>query len=90
MSIAEHEQRIRALEAAVVELKSKVADADAHRNDNGGDALILQTEHPLVPGVPPKASKRHKARLSVIQQGHRDLGLSMTECSALDLGESSE
>jgi hypothetical protein len=90
MSIAEHEQRIRALEAAVVELKSKVANGDANRNDNGGDAAISQTEYPLVPAVPPKASKRHKARLSVIQQGRRDLGLSTTEWSTLDLGEASE
>lgn len=90
MSIAKHEQRIRALEAAVIELNSNVPAADAERNDRESDAEILLTEHPLVPGVPAKGSTRLKARLSVVQRGRRDLGLSTTEWSSLDLGEADE
>jgi len=90
MSIAEHEQRIRALEAAVVELKSYVSAPDSDRNDTGADSAILDTDHPLLPGIPPKESKRLKARLSVVQRGRRDFGLSLTEWISLCLGEADE
>jgi len=90
MSIAEHEQRIRALEAAVIELKSNVPAPDDDWNDMGGDGGILETDHPLLPGIPPKESKRLKARVSVVQRGRRDLGLSATEWVNLCLGEADE
>ena len=90
MSIAEHEQRIRALEAAVIELESRVPARDADRSGIGVDGAIMDAEHPLTPGVPPKGSKRLQAKLSVVQRGRRDLGLSTTEWASLYLGEADE
>lgn len=90
MSIAEYERRIRALEAAVIDLKSNVPASDADQIDRGGDGVSLETDHPLLPGIPPKESKRLQARLSVVQPGRRDLGLSSTEWVRLCLGEADE
>jgi hypothetical protein len=90
MSIAEHEQRIRALEAAVIELKSKVPARDADWSDIGVGGTIMDAEHPLTRGVPPTGSKRLQAKLSVVRRGRRDLGLSTTEWVSLYLGEADE
>lgn len=90
MSIAEHERRIRALEAAVIELKSKVPAPNADRTHTSADSVILGIDHPLFPGVPPRESKRLKARLSVVQRGRRDVGLSSNEWVSLCLGEADE
>jgi hypothetical protein len=87
MSSAEHEQRIRALEAAVIELKSHLPAPNADRKQIVDDGVISETDHPLLPGIPPKASKRLKAKLSVVRRGRRDLGLSTTEWANLYLGE---
>ena len=90
MSIAEHERRIQALEAAVIELKSNVSASDTDQIDRGGEDVRLETDHPLLPGIPPKESKRLQAKLSVVRPGRRDLGLSSTEWVRLCLGEADE
>jgi hypothetical protein len=90
MSIAEHEQRIRALEVAVDELRSHLPAADADRAQRSNHDVILATEHPLVPGVPPKESKRLRARLTMVERGRCDLALSPTQWNSLHLGEADE
>lgn len=73
MSIAQHEQRIRTLEAAVIDLKSRVSDPDGDRNGRSRDDVIFDIEHPLLPGIPPKESMRVPATLSLVQRGRQNV-----------------
>ena len=90
MSIAEYEQRIRALEAAVVELRNRVPTSITDSNALDADAIMENVECPLVPSVPTAESQRIRARLSSIRIGRHDLALSTREWAGLDLGDVGE
>ena len=79
MSMAELEQRIQALEATVDLLQSKMP----HQNDEAAgidsNDVISGTELPTMLGVPPKESGRLRAKITVVVDGPRDLGLSPSE-----------
>lgn len=90
MSIAEHEERIRALEAAVTELKSQLPADEANHSSGLDEGVIQGTDHPLVPGVPPKQSVLLRAKVAAVQEGPSDFGLSPAEWSRLDLRNADE
>jgi hypothetical protein len=87
MSIAEHEQRIRALELAVTDLTSRQRPSESRHARDSDDDLVSDVDHPLVPAVPPKQVKRLRANVTVIQPGARDLGLSTTQWASLNIEE---
>lgn len=90
MSTAAYEQRIQALEAVVADLRSRQSAREADRTRATHDDLAPQVEEPLVPAVPPKQSRRLRARVACVHEGPRDLALSPAEWAALNLQESDE
>ncbi len=87
MSTSENEQRIQSLEMAVFQLQSSLGLPQAGRSNIGDDEVEGEGEYPLIPGVPPKESKRFRAHVSVLRSGRRDLGLSKAEWTSLGLEE---
>lgn len=91
MSIAAYEQRLQALEAAVADIRSQQSARDADRTCRPtDDDLTPDVDHLLVPAVSPKQRLRLPAKLSRVEAGPRNLGLSQAEWAALNIGEADE
>ncbi|MGO8747834.1 MAG: hypothetical protein ACLQNE_17815 [Thermoguttaceae bacterium] len=90
MSMATHEQRLQALEAAVADLRSQPSARETNRCDEPLDDLPRDAEQPLVPGVPPKNAIRLRAKLASVEPAPQGLGLSQSEWAALYLEEADE
>lgn len=90
MAIVEREQRVRALEAAVIELRSKVPVPNREQSNVDGENMIMDVKGPLIPCFPPKGSKCLPARIRVVQGGRRILSSSSTELVCLSLGDAHE
>ena len=87
MSIAAYEQRLQALEMAVADLRSQQSARQVDRTSGPTDDLTPDADQPLVPAVPPKHLSRLRARLSCVQPGPRNLGLSPPNGLRCSLGK---
>jgi hypothetical protein len=90
MSTVTYEQRIQALEAAVADLTLQQSSKQADRVCAAHGDLTLDIEHPLTPAVPPKQSRRLRARVVAVHEEPQGFGLSETEWTALNCRESDE
>ena len=90
VSIASYEQRLQVLEAAVADLRSQQSAPEVERTCRLTGDVIPDVDQPLVPAVPPKRSLRLRAKLSCVQLGPLNLGLSQAEWAALNCGEADE
>ena len=76
--------------AAVADIRSQQSARDADRTCRPTDDLTPDVDHLLVPAVPPKQLSRLPAKLSRVEAGPRNLGLSQAEWAALNIGEADE